>query len=62
MGDNDELCTVGEAAQEAGEAGDVRVVERRLDLVEQVEGARTCQEQAEKEGNRAERLLAAREQ
>src|SRR5581483_9968679 len=41
---------------------DVRVVERRLDLVEQVERARPREEQREQERDRAERLLAAGEQ
>src|SRR5207247_8626353 len=48
--------------QEARETADVRVVERRLDLVEQVEGARPGEEEAEEERDRAERLLAAGEE
>ena len=60
--DDDELRPVGVGAQEPGEAADVRVVERGLDLVEEVERARPGEEQAEQERDRAERLLAAREQ
>ena len=60
--DHDELRAVGVAAQQLHEAGDVRVVERRLDLVEEVEGARLREEEREQERDRAERLLAAREQ
>src|SRR5581483_452097 len=41
---------------------DVRVVERGLDLVEQVERARPGEEEREQERDRAERLLAAREE
>src|SRR5580765_6839119 len=37
---DDELRTVGVASQQLDEAADVRVVERGLDLVQQVEGAR----------------------
>ena len=43
-------------------ACDVRVVQRRLDLVEEVERARPRQEEREQERDRAQRLLAAREQ
>src|SRR5262249_40276024 len=62
VGDDDELRPVGEAAQERDEAPDVRVVERRLDLVEQVEGARPREEEREQERDRAQRLLAAGQQ
>ena len=61
MRHDDELRTVGEAPEELDEAPDVRVVEGRLDLVEQVEGARPREEEREEERDRAERLLAARE-
>src|SRR5262249_14957838 len=47
--------------EELDEAADVRVVERRLDLVEKIERARPGEEQREEEGDRAERLLAAGE-
>ena len=60
--DHDELRAVGVLAQQAGEAADVRVVERGLDLVEEVERARPREEEAEEERDRAERLLAAGEQ
>src|SRR4029434_10677411 len=43
-------------------AADVRVVEGSLDLVEQVEGTRSRQEEREQERDRAERLLAARQE
>ena len=62
VGDDDELRAIGVAAQELDEAGDVRVVERGLDLVEEVEGARPGEEEREEERDRAERLLAAGEQ
>ena len=61
MRDDDELRALGEAAQEPDEAADVRVVERRLDLVEEVERARPREEEREEERQRAERLLAAGE-
>ena len=48
--------------EERDEAADVRVVERCLDLVEQVEGAGPRQKQREQEGDRAERLLASGEE
>ena len=60
--DDDELRAVGVPAEELDEAADVRVVERGLDLVEQVERARPREEEREQERDRAERLLAAREQ
>src|SRR4051794_16475468 len=62
MGHDDELGAVGVPAQEIEEAGDVEVVERGLDLVEDVEGARPGEEDREQEGDRGHRLLAAREQ
>ena len=62
MRDDDELRPVGEAAQELDEAPDVRVVERGLDLVQEVEGARPGEEEREEERDRAERLLAAGEE
>src|SRR5215207_1777872 len=60
--DDDELRAVGEAAQQRQEAVDVEVVERRLDLVEDVERARPGEEDREQEGERGHRLLAARQQ
>ena len=62
MRDHDELRAVRVAAQELDEASDVRVVERGLDLVEEVEGARLREEQREEERDRPERLLPTREQ
>ena len=59
---DDELRAVGVAAEQLDEAADVRVVERSLDLVEEVERARPREEEREQERDRAERLLAAREQ
>ena len=59
MRDDDELRAVGVAAEELDEAADVRVVERGLDLVEEVERARPREEEREEERDRAERLLAA---
>ena len=44
MGDDYELGAVCIAPKKLDEAGDVRVVERRLDLVEEIEGARLRQE------------------
>ena len=60
--DDDELRAVGEAAQEGEEAVDVEVVERGLDLVEDVERARPGEEDGEQERERGQRLLAARQQ
>src|SRR5581483_6182991 len=62
MRDHDELGAAGEAAEKLDEAADVRVVERGLDLVEQVERAGPGEEQREQERDRAERLLAAGEE
>ena len=60
--DDDELRAIRVAAQELDEARDVRVVERGLDLVEEVEGARPREEEREEERDRPERLLAAGEE
>ena len=62
VGDDDELGPVGVAAQELDEAADVGVVQRRLDLIEEVERARPGEEQSEEERDRAECLLAAGEE
>ena len=62
MGDDDELGAVGEAPDQLQEAVDVGVVEGGLDLVEDVEGAGPGEEDGEDEGQRDQRLLAAREQ
>src|SRR4030095_1517425 len=60
--DDDELRRLGVAAQELDEAADVGVVEGGLDLVEEVERARPREEEREQERDRAERLLATREE
>ena len=52
----------GVAAQQLDEAADVRVVERGLDLVQEVERVRPREEEREQERDRSERLLAAGEQ
>ena len=62
VGDDDELRAVGVAPEQLDEARDVRVVERSLDLVEQVEGAGPREEEGEQERDRAQRLLAAGKQ
>ena len=62
VGDHDELRALGVAAQQAQEAVDVEVVQRRLHLVQHVERARAGQEDREQEGQRGQRLLAARQQ
>ena len=62
MGDDDELRAVRERAQDLQEAVDVEVVERGLDLVEDVERARPGEEDGEQERERGHRLLAAGEQ
>ena len=62
MRDDDELRPLRELPQQPHEASDVRVVERRLHLVEQVERARPREEEREEERQRAERLLAAGEE
>src|SRR5438309_4197285 len=61
MRDHDELRALAVLPQERDEAADVRVVERRLDLVEQIERTRPREEQGEEERDRTQRLLAARE-
>src|SRR5262249_8918264 len=60
--DDDKLRAVGVLTQQRHEAADVGVVERGLDLVEQVERARARKEEREEERDRSERLLAARQQ
>src|SRR5438067_3252771 len=60
--DHDELRTVRVPAQQRDEAAAVRVVERSLDLVEQIERTGPGEEQGEEERDRAERLLAARQE
>src|SRR3954447_8005358 len=62
VGDDHELRAVGEAPDELQEAVDVGVVERRLYLVEDVEGRRPGQEDREDERQRHECLLPARQQ
>src|SRR4051794_8391039 len=62
MRDHDELRALGEPAHEPQEAVDVDVVERRLDLIEDVEGARPGHQNGEDEGQRDQRLLASGEQ
>src|SRR5207244_3290162 len=60
--DDDELRAIRVAAQQLDEATDVRIVERGLDLVEQVERAWPCEEEREQERDRAKGLLASRQQ
>src|SRR3954453_8775084 len=60
--DHDELRALGEPAHEPQETVDVDVVERRLDLIEDVEGARPGHQNGEDEGQRDQRLLASGEQ
>src|SRR4029079_12442138 len=60
--DDDELRLLRVAAEQRDEAADVRVVERGLDLVQEVERMRTGEEEREQERDRAESLLAAREE
>ncbi len=62
VGDHDELRAIGVAAQQRQEAIEVEVVERRLDLVEDVEGAGPRKEDREQEGERRHRLLTAGQQ
>src|SRR5947199_223542 len=61
VGDEHELRSRGHLADELIEATDVRLVERRVDLVEQAEGCGADQEQRQDERRRGERLLTARE-
>src|SRR5947208_8202312 len=58
--DDDELRAIRVAAQQLDEATDVRIVERGLDLVEQVERAWPCEEEREQERDRPKGLLASR--
>src|SRR5437773_11709146 len=62
MCDDDELGAVRETAQELDEAADIGVVERSFDLVEQIERARSREEESEQERDCAECLLAAGEE
>ena len=54
--------SVEHAAQHLDEPADVRIVERRVDFVEQAERARLVFEDREHQRDRRERLLAARQQ
>ena len=58
MGDDDELGAGRVPAQQLQETIEVHVIERGLDLVEDVERARPGQEYGEHEGERHQRLLA----
>src|SRR5438094_903423 len=60
--DDDELRVLLHAAEHLDEAADVGIVERRIDLVEEAEGARLVLEHAEHQRDGGQRLLAAREQ
>src|SRR5438094_7061497 len=60
--DHDELSSVRVPAQQRDEAADVRVVERGLDLVEQIERTGPSEEQREEERDGSECLLAARQE
>src|SRR5579859_4840554 len=60
--DDHELRAVRVLPQQRDEAPDVRVVECRLDLVQQIERARPREEERKEERDRAERLLAARQE
>ena len=62
MGDDDELRLFGKFFEEAGEFVDVRLVQRRLDLVQHAEGHGAQHEDGEEDGDGGERPLAAREQ
>ena len=60
--DQDELRVLLHALEHLDEPADVRIVERRVDLVEQAERARPVLEDGEHQRHRGQRLLAAREQ
>src|SRR6185436_15853454 len=60
--DEDELRMLRHLADHLGEAADVRVVERRVDLVENAERRRIDEEQREDQADGDQRLLAARQQ
>ena len=62
VGDEDELGLVLDRLQEVEEAGQVDVVEGRVDLVQEAEGRRPVAEEGEQEGQAGQRFLAAREQ
>ena len=62
MGDDDELRPLRIRAEQVEETIDVEVIERRLDLVEDVEGARAREEHGEEERERGHRLLPTGEQ
>ena len=62
VGDDDELGVLLHALQHFHETPDVRVVQRRVDLVEDAERARLVLEDGEHQGDRGQRLLAARQQ
>ncbi len=62
VGDDQQLGLVAELVDQLEEALEVHVVQRRLDLVHQVEGRRARAEDGEQEGQCGHRTLAAREQ
>src|SRR5690606_39038367 len=61
VGDEQELGLVRHAADDLDIALGVGLIERRIDLVEQAERRRIELEEREYQGDRGERLLAARE-
>lgn len=62
VGDDDELRLRREPFQIGGEAIDIGVVERRFDLVENTEGHGVGFEDGKQDGDRRQRLFAARKQ
>src|SRR5262245_48298316 len=62
VGDDEELGLAGELTEDAKEPVDVGVVERRVDLVEHAERARSVIEDREEQREPGQRALATREQ
>ena len=62
MRDQDELGVLLHALQHLDEPADVGVIQRRVDFVEQAEGAWTVFEDGEHQSHRGERLFAARQE
>src|SRR5260370_31208303 len=62
VGDDDELRLAAHVADEAREAADVRLVERRVDFVEDTERAGLIAENSDEQRERGHGLLAPGEQ
>jgi hypothetical protein len=59
MGDDDDLCPLGEVTEKSVESYDVRVVQWRVDLIEDAERRRFDQVESQQEAHRQQCAFAA---